>query len=81
MRHVKKHTSKQTKNIVKHARTSKVHEIPRVFPGTQLSHIHTDAQEQVISLPSVASGAQAKTGHELLQIQTSGQKKEPNRDA
>lgn len=45
-----------------------------LFPWTQLRHISTDAHERVISLPSVACGAQTEMGRELLRIQTSGRK-------
>lgn len=40
----------------------------------QLRHIPTDAHKRVISLPSVARGAQTEMGRELLRIQTSGRK-------
>lgn len=59
-------------------RTSKVPENPEtLFPGMQLRRIPTDAHERVISLPSVACGAQTEKGRELLQIQTSGRKTNP----
>lgn len=47
-----------------------------LFAGTQLRHIPTDTHERVISLPSVARGAQTEMGRELLRIQTSGRKKQ-----